>query len=114
MNVFYEVILSFYGMWEYVLGGASLFGLIVGLFSIYNGRATRKLLVEEERLTREIIEKLVSRIDEGFRKMDEGFRRMDEGFRRMDEGFRKMDERFARMDERFIEILMEIRRLRSS
>jgi len=98
-------------MWEYVLGGASLFGLIVGLFSIYNGRATRKLLVEEGRLTREIIEKLVS---EGFRKMDEGFRRMDEGFRRMDEGFRKMDERFARMDERFIEILMEIRRLRSS
>jgi uncharacterized protein YneF (UPF0154 family) len=79
-------------MWEYVLGGASLFGLIVGLFSIYNGRATRKLLIEEERLTREMIEKLMEK---------------------MDEGFRKMDERFAKMDERFIEVLKEIRQLRS-
>jgi uncharacterized protein YneF (UPF0154 family) len=86
-------------MWEYVLGGASLFGLIVGLFSIYNGRATRKLLIEEERLTREMIERLMGK--------------MDEGFRRMDEGFRKMDERFAKMDERFIEVLKEIRQLRS-
>ena len=86
-------------MWEYVLGGASLFGLIVGLFSIYNGRATRKLLMEEERLTREMIEKLIGKIDEGFRRVDEGFRRMDE--------------RFAKMDERFIEVLKEIRQLRS-
>jgi len=86
-------------MWEYVLGGASLFGLIVGLFSIYNGRATRKLLIGEERLTREMIERLMEK--------------MDEGFRRMDEGFRKMDERFAKMDERFIEVLKEIRQLRS-
>jgi len=86
-------------MWEYVLGGASLFGLIVGLFSIYNGRATRKLLIGEERLTREMIERLMGK--------------MDEGFRRMDEGFRKMDERFAKMDERFIEVLKEIRQLRS-
>jgi hypothetical protein len=31
----------------------------------------------------------------------------------MDEGFRKMDERFAKMDERFIEVLKEIRQLRS-
>jgi protein tyrosine/serine phosphatase len=105
--------LKYYCMWEYVLGGASLFGLIVGLFSIYNGRATRKLLMEEERLTREMIEKLVGKIDEGFRRMDEGFRRMDEGFRRMDERFAKMDERFAKMDERFIEVLREIRQLRS-
>jgi hypothetical protein len=86
-------------MWEYVLGGASLFGLIVGLFSIYNGRATRKLLIGEERLTREMIERLMGK--------------MDEGFRRIDEGFRKMDERFTKMDERFIEVLKEIRQLRS-
>ena len=79
-------------MWEYVLGGASLFGLIVGLFSIYNSRAARKLLMEEERLTREMIEKLIGKIDEGFRRMDE---------------------RFAKMDERFIEVLKEIRQLRS-
>lgn len=33
-------------MWEYVIGGAALFGLIAGLFSVYNGRASRKLLRE--------------------------------------------------------------------
>jgi|GEM_PF-3984251 len=37
-------------MREYVLGDASLLGLIVGLFLIYNGRLTQKVLVEEERL----------------------------------------------------------------
>ena len=70
-------------VWEYVLGGATIFGLIVGLFSLYNGRATRKLLLEEEKYTRELIIK-------------------------MDERFSKMDERFAKMDERFEEILRSI------
>jgi hypothetical protein len=72
-------------MWEYVLGSAFLFGLIVGLFSIYNGRAARKLLMEEG-LTREMIERLMEEMDEGF----------------------------AKMDERFIGVLKEIRQLRSS
>ena len=68
-------------MWEYVLGGATLFGLIVGLFSVYNGRATRKLLIEEEKHTRELIAK-------------------------MDERIATMNERFAKIDERF-EILLK-------
>ena len=38
-----------------VLGSASLFGLIVGIFSVYNGRATRKLIVEKEKRTQEIL-----------------------------------------------------------
>ncbi|KPV64350.1 MAG: hypothetical protein AOA65_0992 [Candidatus Bathyarchaeota archaeon BA1] len=42
-------------MWGYVLGGATMFGVIVGLFSIYNGRATRKVIIEEERRTQEIL-----------------------------------------------------------
>jgi methyl-accepting chemotaxis protein len=29
--------------------------LIVGIFSVYNGRATRKLIVEEEKRTQEIL-----------------------------------------------------------
>ena len=39
-----------------VLGSASLFGLIVGIFSVYNGRATRKLIVEEEHRTQKIFD----------------------------------------------------------
>ncbi len=42
-------------MWEYVIGGATIFALIVGLFSVYNGRATRKLIVEEVKRTEELI-----------------------------------------------------------
>ncbi len=38
-----------------ILGSASLFGLIVGIFSVYNGRATRRLIVEEEKRTQEIL-----------------------------------------------------------
>ncbi|MCL7402323.1 MAG: hypothetical protein LZ168_06015 [Thaumarchaeota archaeon] len=75
-------------MWEYVLGGATLFGLIVGLFSIYNGRATRKLLLEEQRHTRELIAKI------------------DERIAKMDEIFAKMNERFTKIDERF-EVLLK-------
>ena len=44
-------------MWQYVIGGATIFGLIVGFFSVYNGRATRKLIVEEEKRTQELLEK---------------------------------------------------------
>jgi hypothetical protein len=31
-------------MWEYVIGGATVFALIMGLFSIYNGRVTRRYI----------------------------------------------------------------------
>jgi hypothetical protein len=48
-------------MWQYVIGGATIFGLIGGLFSVYNGRATRKyigeLIKEEGRRTQELIDK---------------------------------------------------------
>jgi hypothetical protein len=49
-------------MWQYVIGGATIFGLIVGLFSVYNRRATRRyigdLIKEETKRTQEILEKL--------------------------------------------------------
>ncbi|MCX8205263.1 MAG: hypothetical protein N3H31_06405 [Candidatus Nezhaarchaeota archaeon] len=80
-------------MWEYVLGGATVFGLIVGLFSIYNGRATRKLLMEEERMTRSLIAK------------------MDERIAKVDERMAKMDERIAKVDERLEAILRSIEAL---
>ena len=48
-------------MWQYVIGGATVFGLIVGLFSVYTGRATRNysgaLIKEEGRRAQELIER---------------------------------------------------------
>jgi arsenate reductase-like glutaredoxin family protein len=47
-------------IWGYIFGGATIFGLIVGIFAIYNGRMTRreigKLIEEESKATRELIE----------------------------------------------------------
>lgn len=74
-------------MWEYVLGGASVFGLIVALGAWVNGRLTRReisrLIEKEHQATRELISK-------------------------MDERFAKTDERFAKMDERFEMLLKAI------
>ena len=40
------------------LGAASLSGFIVGAFSIYNGRATRRLIMGEEKRTQEILNRM--------------------------------------------------------
>ena len=101
-------------MWEYVVGGATIFGLIVAVGAWLNGRVTRReisrLIAEEHRATRELIRKMderLAKMDERLAKVDEGFAKMDERFAKMDERFAKIDERFAKMDERFEQILRE-------
>jgi len=42
-------------MWEYVIGEGGIFWIVVGLFSVYNGRATRKVIIEGERRIQEIL-----------------------------------------------------------
>ncbi|MEM2212718.1 MAG: hypothetical protein QXQ28_05670 [Candidatus Nezhaarchaeales archaeon] len=88
-------------MWDYILGGATVFGAIVALAAWYNGRMTRRflaeLIVKEGEATRELIA-----------KMDEHLTKMDERFAKMDERFAKMDERFAKMDERFEALLKSL------
>ncbi len=94
-------------MWEYVVGGATIFGLIVAVGAWLNGRVTRReisrFIAEEHRATRELIRKM----DERLAKMNERLAKADEGFAKMDERFAKIDERFAKMDERFEQILRE-------
>ena len=46
-------------MWQYIIGGATVFALIVGLFSVYNGRATRKYIGELIKETRESTQNLI-------------------------------------------------------
>lgn len=52
---------------EDISGGGVVLGLILGLFSIYNSRATKKFLLEEERRTRELIAKMDEHL-EGHRR----------------------------------------------
>jgi len=58
-------------MWEYVIGGATIFALIVGLFSVYNGRATRRLIVEEMKRTEELIREEVGSTQKILEKLSE-------------------------------------------
>ena len=58
-------------MWEYVIEGATIFALIVGLFSVYNGRATRRLIVEEMKRTEELIREEVGSTQKILEKLSE-------------------------------------------
>ena len=84
-------------MWHYVLGAATIFGLIVGAFSVYNGRATRQLLLQEEKATRELLlqeekaaRELLAKMNETLAKMDERLVKMAERLIKMDEGFKEL------------------------
>jgi len=65
-------------IWGYIFGGATIFALIVGMFSIWNGRMTRmflaELIKEQSRLTREMIAKM----DERTVKISEQIERIPE------------------------------------
>jgi len=87
-------------IWGYIFGGATVFGVIVGVFSVWNGRKTRAQL-------KELIESINLKMDEGFRKMDEGFRKMDEGFRKMDERTAKIAELIAAIPSKTVVLLRE-------
>jgi len=50
-------------MWGYIIGGATMFAVIVGFFSVYNGRATRKLILGEERRTQGILDQQGKRLE---------------------------------------------------
>ena len=91
-------------MWEYILGGATVFGLIVTLGAWINGRLTRKILMD-------YFEKSDKRFEELFRRMDEHFRKMDEHFKRMDEYFRRMDERFQELVKQHNDMLARLGKL---
>ncbi|MEW5946685.1 MAG: hypothetical protein AB1742_10850 [bacterium] len=74
--------LTSFEIWSYIFGGATVFALIVGIFSVWNGRMTRRELAgvtrEEEARTRTMINSMEERSSENIRKMDEHMRQMDE------------------------------------
>ena len=80
-------------MWGYVIGGATVFAFIVGLFSIYNGRVTRKMILEGEKRTREILKG----ISEGQRRSQEILKGISEGQRRSQKILRTLSEQHVMM-----------------
>ena len=45
-------------MWDYVIGGVTLWAALFGLIMFYNGRVTRKALLQNGQLTRKILERM--------------------------------------------------------
>lgn len=58
-------------MWGYIIGGATIFGAIVAISAFLNGRATRKVLIQEKRATRELISRTADRITGMIKEMRE-------------------------------------------
>ncbi|MEW6070172.1 MAG: hypothetical protein AB1485_06095 [Candidatus Thermoplasmatota archaeon] len=56
-------------MWEYVIGGATIFGAFVAAAALVNGRFTRKH-----------IDRLIEKMDDHLKKMDEHLTKHDKYF----------------------------------
>ncbi|MDI6641827.1 MAG: hypothetical protein QME68_05910 [Elusimicrobiota bacterium] len=50
-------------IWFYIFGDATIFGIIVGVFSVYNGRMTRKELSKIISETADKTQKILQEID---------------------------------------------------
>ena len=62
-------------VWTYIFGGATIFGLIVAVFSVWNGRMTRRELGQVieagDRRTQELIARIAAYIQEMDRRHTE-------------------------------------------
>jgi hypothetical protein len=62
-------------IWTYIFGGATIFGFIVGVFSVWNGRMTRReirqVIEAGDRRTQDLIERLTVHMQEMDRRHTE-------------------------------------------
>ncbi len=80
-------------IWTYIFGGATIFGFIVGVFSVWNGRMTRREI-------RQVIEA-------GDRRTQE---LIEAGDRRTQELIERLTVYMQEMDRRHTELLTEVLR----
>jgi hypothetical protein len=90
-------------IWTYIFGGATLFALIVGIFSVWNGRMTRRDL-------REVIERGDQRTHELLSRMSGLMERMDGRMERMDGRMERMTQFLEEMDRRHMALLEQMDR----
>jgi len=87
-------------IWTYIFGGATIFGFIVGVFSVWNGRMTRREL-------RQVMEAGDRRTQELIEEMD---RRHTALLERMDRRMEQLGQYMQEMDRRHTELLSEVLR----
>ena len=85
-------------MWGPIIGGAGILAFILTIFAFYNGRATRRLILGEERRTQEISRQEEERTREIFEREEKATREiMEEGQRRTQQILERLEQGQARM-----------------
>jgi hypothetical protein len=93
-------------MWQYVIVGATIFGLIVGLFSVYNGRATRKYIGELIKETRISTEKEINGTKELIKEGTKGSQELLEQYgKRTQELLEQHGKIFEKLSEQHITMI---------
>lgn len=101
-------------IWTYIVGAATLFGLIVGVFSVWNGRMTRRELREViengDQRTHELLNRMNGRMEQTDGRMAQIAQFMEEMDRRHMALLERMDGHMQEMDRRHTELLSQVLR----
>jgi hypothetical protein len=93
-------------IWSYIFGGATIFALIVGIFSVWNGRMTRRELTEvierTSRQTQEIIEATSQRTQEILIRIDNTMTKISDNIAKVDEHITEMERRHTSLLEHIL------------
>jgi len=103
-------------IWTYIFGGATIFALVVGVFSVWNGRMTRRELrevIEQGNIrTHALLERMNSRMEETDRSHTALLERMNSRMEETDRSHTALLERIAlhmqEMDRRHTELLSQL------
>ena len=99
-------------IWTYIFAGATVFALIVGLFSVYNGRMTRRelgaLIERGNERTQSFLERMDTRIEGTQTLIERGNERTQSLLERMDTRIEGLAEHMQQMDRRHTELLTRI------
>ena len=72
-------------IWTYIFGGATIFALIVGVFSVWNGRMTRRELAEVIERTSERTQEILDRQGQTLQGVGQTLARMEQTLQRTEE-----------------------------
>ncbi|MDA2927265.1 hypothetical protein MYX78_08545 [Acidobacteria bacterium AH-259-G07] len=98
-------------IWTYIFGGATLFALIVGLFSVYNGRMTRREIERGDQRTHTLLERMnghLEKMDGRLEKMNGRPESIDGRMEKLAEHMEQLALHMQDMDKRHTELLTRI------
>ncbi len=90
-------------IWTYIFGGATIFALIVGVFSVWNGRMTRKELAgvieRTSRYTQDIIKDTAERTDKILERQEQMLERQRQMLERQGQMLERQGQMLERLEQ---------------